>query len=616
MAAKNRDQRYDQLSELGAKSKRSSVGKLIVTGSGATAQARIRWRVASSKDPFFDLEFSDWLSAPYLYRYFGASVASSYIRIGNRSKHNKLANLRVGFLQYLKATGQEKIRPEQISNSTLNGFVHWMNTTSDLSPNTKRKRYGDARQLLQTCQALFPKQFPSFHINANPWPNAHGATVNKVAIGEQQLRELMRACVAEITEIQNFSYLSFPEDSPEKLRARQLMEGAPQVRGEYGSLQLVVAELACRYGGHIPRVEVVRRDNKRLMEAISKKHGGLRAVERLLYPTTNSMIPFFFFLMCVYAANPETLLDSNFNDFKLEEVLGVPRLRYSPSKNRSRGLVHRSYVINEDRLNPANIIGFLKDWSARLRKDCDPSQMSKVWLVLSRSGSHYDGHEKLEPLCPSAQRHKSTLSLARRTFLKRHNLDENIQFGVIRKSVLEVVDSLFDGDLFAVAAAASHRNLETTHRHYTTEKMKDKGDAKLAMASSVHQRWWKSEGVIDHRNVPSDADVYSATPGWDCADPFSSPQPNSTPGLLCEAFGQCPSCPLAALNMSSEYSALMAHKLLYSILNAEARLSADRWKNIWLPVLDALQRKWIPLLSSLYPNLDTSDVLDGGFPID
>ena len=70
---------------------------------------------------------------------------------------------------------------------------------------------------------------------------------------------------------------------------------------------------------------------------------------------------------------------------------------------------------------------------------------------------------------------------------------------------------------------ANHSALATTLKHYISEDTKRKSTIRLAELNSAVDRWAKTKGVIDPRNRQSGSDIFVATIGFDCDDPWNSP---------------------------------------------------------------------------------------------
>ena len=146
----------------------------------------------------------------------------------------------------------------------------------------------------------------------------------------------------------------------------------------------------------------------------------------------------------------------------------------------------------------------------------------------------------------------------------------------------------------------------TTLTSYTRDAFHRRNEEMLANGMQQLDRKYLSDGRIDaagrHRLR---ADLGSATPGFACLDPYSSPfeksdaakddQPNErSKGRLCQAYGKCPMCPLAMIDPSSPESYAYLYKLREALEEARGRLGAT-WIARWAQVSEKLTTLWARL---------------------
>ena len=165
--------------------------------------------------------------------------------------------------------------------------------------------------------------------------------------------------------------------------------------------------------------------------------------------------------------------------------------------------------------------------------------------------------------------------------------------------MLDMVEVLYGGDIRMKAAAAVHSAPQTTYAKYTTSGQMARGDESLGWVSLWRERWRETRGKVDPRCMPlgKGADVGAATPGWQCADPFTGPL-NTEQGKPCKAYGMCPICPHAGIDETSSYAAAQALKLLSAIDKASETMSPAAWLEKWGPVRLKLVDGWLRNFSS------------------
>ncbi len=87
----------------------------------------------------------------------------------------------------------------------------------------------------------------------------------------------------------------------------------------------------------------------------------------------------------------------------------------------------------------------------------------------------------------------------------------------------------------------------------------------------------------------------AVTPGFECLDPFDSPQPNQEPGKLCHAYLACPRCPMAAVNRRDPDALSNLIQLEAALLGAQTQVTAYRWLEVLEPLLQSVRQDWLPL---------------------
>ena len=170
------------------------------------------------------------------------------------------------------------------------------------------------------------------------------------------------------------------------------------------------------------------------------------------------------------------------------------------------------------------------------------------------------------------------------SFVSDHGL-EKFNLSNIRKTVLDE-ELRRSGDLLAVSRKAGHRSIDTLLRHYTSDGTRKWYREKLSEMISLRERWIATKGLIDPRSGQraSKLDMSSATPGFLCLDPLNSPRSGQRINRLCQAYGECPACPLAVANIEDSVSVSYYIALLKSIMLARETLNFSAWQARWKDV--------------------------------
>jgi hypothetical protein len=240
------------------------------------------------------------------------------------------------------------------------------------------------------------------------------------------------------------------------------------------------------------------------------------------------------------------------------------------------------------------LLEFLEEWTQGIRELALPEYARHVFIFVSTNKDKVRGFNTAQSAGRSSD---SSFSFATTKFLERHGLSR-ITSKVIRVTGLDEVREQSDEDPRAVKTAAGHKSSAMGDTAYSTTKDKRRNQERLAGPMATQNRWVTSDGRIDPRGRPPQADLYAATPGWHCWDPYDSPMPGEKKGALCEAFGHCPKCPLAALDSMSPYALARAMQLAEELRQAQLYLPAKRWSSAWSPALKRLVDFWIPAFTS------------------
>jgi hypothetical protein len=169
------------------------------------------------------------------------------------------------------------------------------------------------------------------------------------------------------------------------------------------------------------------------------------------------------------------------------------------------------------------------------------------------------------------------------SFRKVNNL-EHFTLSQLRPTLIDMTLFL-NGDLAAAQALGNHRKPHTTWTFYTSSGVKKRFLERLGEVLVLRQRWIDTKGVIDPRRLTQSQDKSAATPGFICLDPFDSPRKNQNKGRACKAYGECPSCPLAAADLGNASTVALYFALKYSIYKSQSSMSAQTWLLRWAPVL-------------------------------
>lgn len=259
----------------------------------------------------------------------------------------------------------------------------------------------------------------------------------------------------------------------------------------------------------------------------------------LLFPDIDELLPAILILSIVFAYNPGVVKKLRYKlDYRFGTSMGRKRLFLSPIKHRPKPKRQRhSVVVSEDGDNPGRVIRFLEERTAFLRARSAPPHSRMLILWQSK------GEEK------SFLGNSNAFNQALAEFAARHRI-AGLQMKRIRPSTLDRIHLITGGDLLKVKAYAHHTSIQTTFQDYETDAIAQRDTEALGLSMMDTQRFVASRGSVQPFLVAPELDKGSATPGYACIDPLTSPIPGEEDGVLCKAYGRCPICPHSALQMT------------------------------------------------------------------
>ncbi|MFC0254181.1 MULTISPECIES: hypothetical protein [Massilia] len=557
----------------------------------------------------------------------------------------KLGDVYRYFYSFLDAEKMMITCASDISTILINAYIRWLerapNGRSSLAVSTRDGAMTTLRMLIDGLRNTpWGKDIPEdLEVRTNIWSGQAPVAGKKASpIPHEDFARIYQTCIKEMeaisTDVRSMreqmcassnNKIVFVDTRREREELAVQNHGLSygKVPNIYRNIGLVLATLRHRYPSGLFSLQQLAddRSDPSLAKAISRYHGGLRRVSRCFYPTARDLIPFLNILAIHFESNLETILASNIDDYLIRtnevgqiELVAVPSQTHDvaehfeeedqdagsyiisrPRKKRAKG--RRQVQVRpatDDIDNPASIYKFLIDWTRGIRPLVEPrfrNRLAIFFSACSRSGDVPRGFDGYEGTCGS----DTSFDLAYASFFRENNLTHH-SFKKFRVTGLDITDVLFSGDIRAKQAAGNHTDPDVTYKSYTTGNQMARGDEVLGEVRLLNERWRISKGKIDPRKKPPKSDLGSATPGWQCVDPFDSPIGQKD--KLCDEYGQCPICPHGSLDLSSPYACAQAYNLLAAIDEASGDLAPQAWLERWLPIKNAILELWLPEFSN------------------
>lgn len=233
------------------------------------------------------------------------------------------------------------------------------------------------------------------------------------------------------------------------------------------------------------------------------------------------------------------------------------------------------------------LFGLLHDLTERVRGTItEEVSRDRVFMFVTTQGSvkrakSFGTRSNAQPTSDASWRH------CLQSFVEAHAL-QPFTLSQIRPTIGDET-TVVTGDIMAGRAVLQQKRVQTMWRHYTSNGTRRRFEERVGEMLMLRERWQATDGLIDPRARASGHDVAAATPGFLCLDPLDSPRPNQQRHRLCTAYGECPSCPLAAANVGDPAAVALYLELERAIYAAQGPLTPQAWLTRWAPIVADLR---------------------------
>ena len=404
---------------------------------------------------------------------------------------------------------------------------------------------------------------------------------------------MILACLSELADLRQ----RLEERETLLAHGQAILENAfsegqvPPYRDEIGACAARIAEA---FPNKLVSEEEIKSFDRSLYYALDDTHT-VNAVRQLLYSHIRDLVPFVLLIGVKSAFNPDTLFSLNWRRVRVSQDAST--VTFVGVKGRAAELqisISSTKEATDDLEIPyemdvpfafADLLDMLRRLTARTSALLvDPDLADRLFIGVSKRGGC-----RASTLDRSASGSSSaTWWEALNGFIKDHDLAP-FTLASLRFSEGEM-EWRRTGDLLAVRDRLGHKSIMTTRTHYTSDGMRRESQERVAEIQVLHRRWFQSEGRIDPRTQPEPWRP-SATPGFGCMQPFDSPRPGQRKGRLCDAYGECPDCPMAQAwprdVQAAAYYAALPRAIHDALLG---RISVHQWVNKWPPILESLNK--------------------------
>jgi len=539
-----------------------------------------------TKDIKVDLSFM--LSAPGLARPF----AEAFAHWGSSSPRTASilafrSSLNAGFFRFVREDHRLDLRLSTLTPKVLLEYQEWLGqlVKKDGTPMASSSLRLYRTSLRSIVNALM--EIPGYRLEigqhltmpANPWSESSLPPNSTEPMTLQAEQALFKACwsVVEATMARvrhGWEALERAADHPPHLPALT-----------YRDFGFCLLELRRLFPHLVPDDRGLIRHAVTLRNGLRKHRYYLQALE-CLQPSQDNLVPFILLIAMQTGYNRDVLLNMKLSDIIEEDVLGEQRLLLRPYKGRSHTVQSQSFLVRAEPHEPGSLIPFLIEWTRPMRPVATATNSELLFLYASRIDRQPTGFMQR----PDGQ----LWGMALTKFIREHQLVP-FSLRVLRATRAENVRLITNDNPEAVRVALGQKTPATGHRHYRSQAARDRGDERFAQLVNLHGRWVNTRGTVDPSVVtPAQQDWGAATPGFTCLDPYSSPIPGEQTGRLCHAYGACPTCPLAMVDLMSPDALGRLLQFRVTVAEAQRDLPPELWLTIWNPILKKLDDYWLP----------------------
>ncbi|WP_312806855.1 hypothetical protein [Comamonas sp.] len=593
--------RYDQLDEAGhpkvtsianARAARTRVSTSILT------VVRTSQSIIISADGWrFDA--SRWLSHPEIADAVVWGLSSYSSGQQSNTMCTRVGEMDRSFWCYLWLQDPEGLLTlKDINTRYLSNFVRWLDRKGEnkapvWSVATKNGVLTAFRRVFKAL--ISSEQWASrletgLQLPSRTWSGAGRKGTPRQVIDDETLTRLLLACRQEVLATKETLIAAWAE--MDALDENFDPESVPTSAAEWRAV------FKRKYTDRIPHYTWISRNDSQLRSGLKQLGNSPVELRRPLMPMSRDLVPYVLLLALPTSFNPHVLRGLDLEDIDYPDDFGGSRIRFRSSKGRSSRRQIRTFAIG-DPLGPDALVAMVEAWTTQVRQAAPAHLKTKLFIFYSPYSDSMDSDgQPITSLAGGVIAQKAWYT-ALKNFLEEHSLPK-FTLAQLRPTSLDLIHELTDGDLKAVQTAGNQRSPQVILDHYTSDAARLRNNEKLAAAMQTRDRLVQRQGAVaDPRMEPQESDMGCATPGFNCLDPFASPWLTEIEGRMCQAYGMCPACPLACINVKSGYVAARLLQLRTLVEVAQIELEARRWTECWRPIGERLDNYWLRLLDDV-----------------
>jgi hypothetical protein len=480
-------------------------------------------------------------------------------------------------------------------------FIAWLDSLPH-RVGTRYMRWSTFKQLLAWLQRHRPELVhPELELPFNPFPRKNAAALPRQALARAELDAVLAACAQDIES----SWTFFREGREALARVdRSTIAAFGLNRLHLDHLGVLLAVLHDRFGGLIPLQRAFagrRTGHSSLLHAIQRR-GGTGMVSRYLHAIPATLIPYMIAIAAQTFANPEALRHLR-RDCMSEHLMLEGRVVVTWSKGRATRPQRRSFL-RDRTLSVPNLIDRVLALTEVLVPHAQITQRDRLFLC---------GEVMATRRITLIPNYLVSVHVCR--FVKRHNLRGadgkplKLNLAALRATGLTLAHETLGYDLLKTQVLANHASPDTTRHYVDRPAVRAAQAAELARLQGRFVAWVRGDPSVVARELGVSrreaADIAlgrnATASGFTCSNPLAGLGPGQRPGRLCTAWLGCFTCPNAVIPLETKTLARLLQTRA-ALAESRARVGDERWRVLYAPKLEILERDILPRFS---PQLTT-----------
>jgi hypothetical protein len=495
------------------------------------------------------------------------------------------------WFRFLGAHDGNIVAMRQVDGAVLRAFIVWLGRCLPSKGNRYAAWSGVKQLFAWLCRNRPELVHPGLEIPFNPFPRKNAEARQREALERSEIEAVLAAARCDI----DASWARFSEGERALAGAdRAAIAIEPDLaRLDLKDLGTFLAVIIDRFGGLVPPHRTIHDAKMWPILYALEHHGYAYRAAQYLHSVPETLIPYMIAIGAQTYANPEALRQLQ-RDCMSEHLLLDGRVVVGWRKGRANREQRRSFLRDRSFSVP-HLIDRMLAMSARLVAHAVPAERNRLFLYAGIQGG-----TRAVRLIPDY-----LASVHVRRFVERHGLHGvtgaplALTLASLRATGLTLAHAAMGGDIFKTQALANHATPDTTQRYVDRPIVRKAQAAALGGLQAHFVETVRNGGeVAKVEEAAAGVDLHHATAsGFLCSDPLSGIGEGQKPGRLCTAWLGCFTCPNAVIPLETDVLARLL-RTRAALADARATVAPDRWRLLYAPKLEIIDRDIVPRFPS------------------